>query len=443
MEIKSNKVFYSELPSRNIYVDSVVNDLPGYYPARSEFTIEYDNEAEQDLTDVCFLYDQIVNKGGEESSEEEEEEDPLRKLLAHVKEEPETDDENNAEPCERISSETSSELGENSCENASDKLQPCTSLRGRKRKHLESEISDESKRMKISSLDNVMDIVGGGNIKEEFVDQQEIPAETSLLRSGESCKISESNVDVSVDTGAKHKMTDRDKYALEELCLAAIDIYNNRLRERNERKRFVRNHGFLDQKKVYSWYNIHNLELGNGLMGILLKKFIKLFDTAFDFDTFVQRLKLENELRIKLSYLDELRSNGIRHKKMIPLYNQLKENRNKVQTEISHLDISDILSMSSFDSVDLTRAEKKVSKKLEIAHLPMYKSLTLDERELCSTHRLTPESYLNFKYIMIDECKKLGGLKLAQARPLLKIDVNKTRKVYDYLIAEKLIWRGD
>lgn len=39
----------------------------------------------------------------------------------------------------------------------------------------------------------------------------------------------------------------------------------------------------------------------------------------------------------------------------------------------------------------------------------------------------------------MSECKKLGRLALAEARKLLKIDVNKTRKVYDLLIAKGLI----
>ena len=39
----------------------------------------------------------------------------------------------------------------------------------------------------------------------------------------------------------------------------------------------------------------------------------------------------------------------------------------------------------------------------------------------------------------MEECRKLGHLRLAQARCMIKIDVNKTRKIYDFLVEEGLI----
>lgn len=59
--------------------------------------------------------------------------------------------------------------------------------------------------------------------------------------------------------------------------------------------------------------------------------------------------------------------------------------------------------------------------------------------QLCSTVRLVPESYLEFRKILMEECHKLGHLRLAQARCMIKIDVNKTRKIYDFLVEEGLI----
>ncbi len=59
--------------------------------------------------------------------------------------------------------------------------------------------------------------------------------------------------------------------------------------------------------------------------------------------------------------------------------------------------------------------------------------------QLCSQCRFQPEAYLQFKRQLINECKKLGRLSLAESRKLLKIDVNKTRKVYDLLKTRGLI----
>lgn len=67
-----------------------------------------------------------------------------------------------------------------------------------------------------------------------------------------------------------------------------------------------------------------------------------------------------------------------------------------------------------------------------ILGLPNYDKLTSDERQLCSTVRLVPDAYLAYKKILIAENAKIGYLRLADARRLIKIDVNKTRVIYDF-----------
>lgn len=72
--------------------------------------------------------------------------------------------------------------------------------------------------------------------------------------------------------------------------------------------------------------------------------------------------------------------------------------------------------------------------------LQSFKQLNESEVTLCSSNRILPNLYLKFKNLLITECEKSRGLKLSQARSLLKIDVNKTRKIYDHLIDAGLIW---
>lgn len=48
--------------------------------------------------------------------------------------------------------------------------------------------------------------------------------------------------------------------------------------------------------------------------------------------------------------------------------------------------------------------------------------------------------YLEIRDLLIDECTKTNGLRLADARPLAKIDVNKTRQIYDFLVRQKIIF---
>lgn len=62
--------------------------------------------------------------------------------------------------------------------------------------------------------------------------------------------------------------------------------------------------------------------------------------------------------------------------------------------------------------------------------------------QLCQMVRLVPGAYLEYKAALVNECNKQGGLRLAQARALIKIDVNKTRKIYDFLIREGYITKA-
>lgn len=65
--------------------------------------------------------------------------------------------------------------------------------------------------------------------------------------------------------------------------------------------------------------------------------------------------------------------------------------------------------------------------------LTNYDKLKKDEQELCSTIRIVPSAYLTYKQLLISENQKMGYLRLADARKLIKIDVNKTRVLYDFL----------
>lgn len=64
--------------------------------------------------------------------------------------------------------------------------------------------------------------------------------------------------------------------------------------------------------------------------------------------------------------------------------------------------------------------------------LSNYEKLSKDEQELCSLIRVIPEKYIMYKKLLTTENSKLGYLRLADARKLIKIDVNKTRVMYDF-----------
>ena len=67
---------------------------------------------------------------------------------------------------------------------------------------------------------------------------------------------------------------------------------------------------------------------------------------------------------------------------------------------------------------------------LNLTSLPGTEKLNEKEKELCQMVRLVPGAYLEYKSALLNECNKQRGLWLAQARALIKIDVNKTRKIW-------------
>jgi transcriptional adapter 2-alpha len=71
---------------------------------------------------------------------------------------------------------------------------------------------------------------------------------------------------------------------------------------------------------------------------------------------------------------------------------------------------------------------------LNISHAEGVDMLSEKEREICSILRLYPRLYITIKDTLIKESLRLGGLKRAQARASVKIDVNKTSKLYDFFI---------
>ena len=62
--------------------------------------------------------------------------------------------------------------------------------------------------------------------------------------------------------------------------------------------------------------------------------------------------------------------------------------------------------------------------------------LTASEQALCSALRLFPRAYMSIKETLLRECEKKGGLKRREARDLVRIDVNKLGKVYDFFVSK-------
>lgn len=152
--------------------------------------------------------------------------------------------------------------------------------------------------------------------------------------------------------------------------------------------------------------------------------------------------------------LYECRSNGVRTLDGGKLYFKLKNKRLGRLRDKKQLDYNKSLDWRNLEAkneesnsensvkhthiIASTSAKKKAGP-LEVMGLPNYENLNEDEKKLCSTVRITPSSYLDYKKILTEENEKVGHLRLAEARRLVKIDVNKTRQIYDFLLENGLI----
>ena len=72
---------------------------------------------------------------------------------------------------------------------------------------------------------------------------------------------------------------------------------------------------------------------------------------------------------------------------------------------------------------------------LNLAHSASLHLLSPAEQTLCSQLRIFPKPYLTIKETLVREYVKRGGkLRRREARDLVKIDVNKTSKIWDFLV---------
>lgn len=126
------------------------------------------------------------------------------------------------------------------------------------------------------------------------------------------------------------------------------------------------------------------------------------------------------------------------------LYMKLKNDHEESCRDVKQFKSDPRLNINLKNSVVPSNALPPVKKRgtftpIEIIGMPGYEKLQPNEMELCKNIRLVPLTYIELRDILIAENKKFGYLKLQTARRLLKIDVNKTRRLYDFLVQEGYI----
>uniref|UniRef100_A0A672YBI5 Transcriptional adapter n=1 Tax=Sphaeramia orbicularis TaxID=375764 RepID=A0A672YBI5_9TELE len=211
---------------------------------------------------------------------------------------------------------------------------------------------------------------------------------------------------------------DDDSDVLRALKLAVVDIYHSRLKERQRRKKV--------QEPLWT-------------------DFLKI-----PFFLFIFFLPVEFELRREIRRLQEYRKAGIKSFCSAKVYERVKRMREDERRKRTML--CDVLQYIqdgracqqwlSKQACVIVATGRRSAPPLNLTGLPGTEKLNEREKELCQVVRLVPGAYLEYKQALLNECRRQGGLRLAQARALIKIDVNKTRKIYDFLIKEGYITKA-
>ncbi|XP_008009362.2 transcriptional adapter 2-alpha isoform X3 [Chlorocebus sabaeus] len=241
------------------------------------------------------------------------------------------------------------------------------------------------------------------------------------------------------------------------LKMAVVDIYHSRLKERQRRKKIIRDHGLINLRKFQLMERRYPKEVQD--LYETMRRFARIVGPV-EHDKFIESHALEFELRREIKRLQEYRTAGITNFCSARTYDHLKKTREEERLKRTML--SEVLQyiqdssacqqwlrrQADIDSglspsIPMTsNSGRRSAPPLNLTGLPGTEKLNEKEKELCQMVRLVPGAYLEYKSALLNECNKQGGLRLAQARALIKIDVNKTRKIYDFLIREGYITKG-
>lgn len=227
---------------------------------------------------------------------------------------------------------------------------------------------------------------------------------------------------------------------MDALKIACASALNTRLKERQRRYKIIQNHGLIMMNKLVSWAQTYEKTLTKQKVERLLT--FMQFMSGMQFDAFIESLSLESELMQNINRMSEYRKLGIKTLYGARLFKKMKKEHELIQAEQKY---TSTLMTGKFESqlisplkgrVGPYRRYRKTVMPLDIFDLPGFHLLTETEKTLCSRLRLVPKNYLEIKELLVNENNKLGSLKLLDARKILKIDVNKTRKIYDYLASD-------
>ncbi|KAF8893447.1 hypothetical protein BD779DRAFT_1506308 [Infundibulicybe gibba] len=247
--------------------------------------------------------------------------------------------------------------------------------------------------------------------------------------------------------------------------LTLMEMYSQRVERRLESKAIMFERGLLEYKKMQAAEKKRPKEERDFLHR--LRPFARL-QTAEDYESFATDMLYEALLRKRIQELQAYRKLGLTTAADIEKYDldlvkrtQAKavpsrdfHNSERLQVRIgsrqssgpdprrgSHVPESEGRKSHERETTPrpLTTGTgppvRRPPAPLNLANSPSLHLLTAAEQTLCSQLRILPKPYLVIKETLVREYARRGGkLRRREARDLVKIDVNKTSRVWDFLV---------
>ncbi|WVF66973.1 hypothetical protein IAT40_001716 [Kwoniella sp. CBS 6097] len=423
------------------------HEVAGYMPGRLEFEHEVDNDAEMAVKDMEFGL--VYKYGGDEQPEAE---------ITRPPEEEEDEDE-----------EEEDDEGEGEGEDGQDKQKDKKKAEAEDDTDANVNVKDEPK--------------GKEEAQPQPVDHLE-PEQTQNAVAGPSSSPSkQGGDDKTVKDKGKGKakapagpdMEDEDEL---EVKLAMLDIYFSKLDKRMDAKEIIFDRGLTEHKKIQAMERKRPKEEKELIQRY--KVFAKL-QTAQDFEVLIEGLIYEQNLRKRIAELQEYRRMGITTCAEAEAYDNAKAARagyrpvvqrdrpeipltggrvNAGQHRFLHGGLGATPPPGGPDPKSREPTPRVISAStsththggagvmggrkppapLNLANAASLDLLSNEEQSLCSSLRVLPKPYLLIKEMYIRENERRHGyLKRRDARKMLKIDVNKSGRIFDFLVSSGML----
>lgn len=225
-----------------------------------------------------------------------------------------------------------------------------------------------------------------------------------------------------------------------ETKLALLRAYSSRVEKRLQAKSLIFERGLLEYRKLQALDKRRSKDERDFLTKY--KPFAKM-QTVQDNEDFIDGLLYEQLLRKRITELQELRRLGITTLAEAEVYGKAFQQRAVERAEIAQRGLirtGDFKRAGSTDDKFKSTAMARRGGPLTFGTSASLNLLSAEEQDLCRQIRMNPQSYIAAKATLVRECRKRGDeLSRKQARDLLKCDVNKTAKIWDFLVRNGVI----